>query len=109
MCETERVVLIIVGCCCVEDVKITKHPDSTPVMQGQRLKLECTAEGIPMPSYQWFRGKQVLTDQCSSALVIEHVQKCDDGIYSCRAMNSANCVFSNWATVQVQLPLPTGT
>ena len=77
-------------------------------MRGQRLKLECTAEGIPAPSFQWFRGKQPLIDQCSSTLVIEPVQLSDDGIYSCRAMNTANCVFSNWATVQVQHPTLTG-
>lgn len=77
-------------------------------MLGQRLLLECTAEGVPSPSYQWFRGKQPLSDQRSSTLVIEQVRPQDEGIYACRAMNDANCVFSNWATVQIQNPVKKG-
>lgn len=89
-----------------EDVKIIKHPRATPVMVGQRLELECRAEGVPRPSYQWYRGKIPLKEQCSAKLIIENVSKGDAGVYTCRTGNNFNIVFSNWAEVKVQSPMP---
>ena len=75
-------------------------------MLGQRLELECRAEGVPRPSYLWYRGKVPLKEQCSPKLIIEKVSKNDAGVYTCRAGNNFNFVFSNWAEVMVQNPLP---
>ena len=56
-----------------EDVRIIKQPVSTPVMIGQKVELECRAEGVPRPKYMWFKGQTPLMDQRGPRLVIENV------------------------------------
>lgn len=56
-----------------EDVRITKQPVATPVMIGQKLRLECRAAGVPRPQYMWFQGQKPLGNQKSSVLEIDKV------------------------------------
>ena len=57
-----------------------------------------------MPSYLWFKGRTPLPDQVSNVLVIERVHKTDAAMYTCRASNDVNTLFSNWAEIIVQKP-----
>ena len=88
-----------------EGVRFKFQPQASPVVEGQRLELECEASGVPSPSYLWFKSPQVpLPEQTQRLLIIERVQKDDEGMYCCRATNDVNVVFSNWAEVKVMKP-----
>lgn len=58
-------------------------------MQGDSLKVELAGEGIPHPSYQWFRNGVKLTGKVSNILIIESISKSDGGTYSCDLTNIA--------------------
>ena len=47
---------------------------ATPVMNGQKLRLECKAEGVPRPQYLWFQGQKALSNQKSPILEIDKVR-----------------------------------
>jgi len=40
--------------------KILREPQNSNIHHGQQLELCCIAEGHPEPSYQWFKGNQLL-------------------------------------------------
>ena len=42
--------------------KILREPQNSNIHHGQQLELCCIAEGHPEPSYQWFKGNQLLPD-----------------------------------------------
>lgn len=85
-----------------EEVKFKVQPVATPAIEGQKVELSCEATGVPIPAYLWFKGRVPLPDQVSNVLVIERVQKSDAAMYTCRASNDVNTVFSNWAEIIVQ-------
>ncbi len=57
-----------------------------------------------IPILDLFPGREPLSDQVSNVLVIERVAMDDAGMYTCRASNDVNTLFSNWAEVIVQKP-----
>lgn len=89
----------------LEEVKVKVQPVATPAIEGQGVELSCEATGVPMPAYLWFKGRVPLPDQVSNVLTIERVVKDDAAMYTCRASNNVNTIFSNWAEVIVQKPL----
>lgn len=49
-------------------------------------------------------GREPLGDQVGHVLTIECVRMADAAMYTCRATNDVNTLFSNWAEVIVQKP-----
>lgn len=90
-----------------EEAHISTHPRSVPVLEGEGVVLECLGEGVPPPTYMWFKGREPLPDQRSSKLELNPVTREHAGHYICRAMNDYGTAFSNYAEVKVQTPMVT--
>ncbi|XP_076457540.1 neural cell adhesion molecule 2-like isoform X2 [Babylonia areolata] len=65
------------------------HLDPTSPKEGDRLLMSCKAEGIPPPTYMFYKGNRPLMEQRSTdgEYVIENLKRTDEGVYSCNAMN----------------------
>ncbi|MBN3323700.1 NCHL1 protein, partial [Atractosteus spatula] len=62
------------------------------LVKGDLLQLECIAEGLPTPSYEWVRvgadmPEQARKENHGKLLRIPNVQEEDDGKYMCKAKN----------------------
>ena len=94
---------------CLENVKITKQPQSCPITVGDRLELKCEATGVPKPEYLWFKAAsdnkpRPLPNHKESILLVEEVDRSYTGRYCCRAMNKYGSEFSHWVEVIVSEP-----
>uniref|UniRef100_W5MUN0 Neural cell adhesion molecule L1-like protein n=1 Tax=Lepisosteus oculatus TaxID=7918 RepID=W5MUN0_LEPOC len=63
------------------------------LVKGDLLQLECIAEGLPTPSYEWVRvgadmPEQARKENHGKLIRIPNVQEEDDGKYMCKAKNS---------------------
>ena len=52
---------------------IAVHPKPKTILQGERLTLLCSAFGIPMPQYQWYRNGHPLHDKTTDTLQVGQV------------------------------------
>uniref|UniRef100_A0A8C3A4X6 Vascular endothelial growth factor receptor 3 n=1 Tax=Cyclopterus lumpus TaxID=8103 RepID=A0A8C3A4X6_CYCLU len=73
----------------------------------ESLRMECNAEGRPLPRLSWFKDNQPLhqmsgiqLQDSNRTLSIQRVTEEDAGIYTCTACNQRGCVHSS-AAVQV--------
>lgn len=58
--------------------------------EGSAVNVNCAASGTPNPDVQWFRdGKLKSSGKKTSFLTFSSVTRADDGLYACRANNSA--------------------
>ncbi|CAF2894680.1 unnamed protein product [Rotaria sp. Silwood2] len=79
------------------DIDVSNPPvfnDSLTQVKIQALinstvTLPCFTYGIPKPLINWFYNTSLLSENKQEALIIEHVQVNDTGIYECIAMNKA--------------------
>ncbi|XP_076438652.1 neural cell adhesion molecule 1-like [Babylonia areolata] len=79
--------------------------------EGRRLELSCTAEGIPPPRYNFTKysdasrkdGEVVLENSTRGYLLIESVNRTDEGLYECVAMNQGG---SENVSVEVNVRVP---
>lgn len=56
---------LLMLCVCVvvaEQIQITVQPQSQEAAPGSNVVLTCRASGPPGLGYQWFKGKQEVTD-----------------------------------------------
>ncbi|XP_035244740.1 neural cell adhesion molecule L1-like protein isoform X4 [Anguilla anguilla] len=63
------------------------------LVKGNKLELECIAEGFPTPRIEWIKIGQGMSDKASienhgKVLTILEVDADDEGKYMCKAMNS---------------------
>ncbi|KAI1722964.1 immunoglobulin i-set domain-containing protein [Ditylenchus destructor] len=72
------------------------HVADLRVIEGERAKLECKADGYPEPSIKWMRGGRPITDMTNfilsprgETLMILKTKRSDGGVYSCVVTNSA--------------------
>ncbi|XP_060944299.1 vascular cell adhesion protein 1-like [Limanda limanda] len=84
-------------------VERSSHPDPIVVTVGDRLQLNCSAEGNPPPSFTWqlpvpWRPVPSLT---APTLIIEYVTVRDDGQYVCFIRNKIGTVNGTF-NVQVK-------
>nr|XP_033813376.1 mucosa-associated lymphoid tissue lymphoma translocation protein 1-like isoform X2 [Geotrypetes seraphini] len=94
-----------------ESVQIMVQPESQLVAEGKRASLICQAVGPPGFGYQWFCGKQEVTNATCHELVFSPVTQQTSGWYICRVHCGTNFVFSKWAQVIVNKassPSPVG-
>ncbi|XP_031713580.1 vascular endothelial growth factor receptor 3 [Anarrhichthys ocellatus] len=73
----------------------------------ESLRMECDAEGRPLPLLSWFKDNQPLhqmsgiqLEDSNRTLSIQRVTEEDAGLYTCTACNQGGCVHSS-AAVQV--------
>ncbi|XP_063828975.1 immunoglobulin superfamily member 10-like [Ostrinia nubilalis] len=84
--------------------RVKAVPESTVVV-GDRLVLECDAEGTPHPEYIWRKVDEPVTEnpprwkQQINALVMESIQPQDSGVYECVAQSNAGVVSE---TIDIQ-------
>ncbi|CAF3915835.1 unnamed protein product [Rotaria sp. Silwood2] len=79
------------------DIDVSNPPvfnDSLTQVKIQALinstvTLPCFTYGVPKPLINWFYNTSLLSENKQEALIIEHVQVNDTGIYECIAMNKA--------------------
>ncbi|XP_053557143.1 mucosa-associated lymphoid tissue lymphoma translocation protein 1 isoform X2 [Bombina bombina] len=68
-------------------LQICIHPQSQKLLIGDRLMLECTAIGKPIPRYQWYRNDVALRDATKKQYMISCVTEEHEGIYYCQVTN----------------------
>jgi hypothetical protein len=73
----------------LEKPLIHNRPFFQKVPVGGILMLNLEVEGVPPPSYKWFRNGYRLLDQSRPTLLIEKAEKDDSGTYSCQVSNIA--------------------
>ncbi|XP_026160675.1 MALT paracaspase 2 [Mastacembelus armatus] len=86
-----------------EMIRITVQPQSQQATVGGRVVLTCRAAGPSGLSYQWFRGKEEILNEMGNSpeLVLCPLASVHQGHYICRVNHGENCVFSQWAQIQV--------
>lgn len=91
---------------------ITRHPESTVVVEGQAASFTCGTNGEPTPVISWRQGNTLLSpssqvtitvnnEEGSSVLTIANVRESNMGTYQCTASNSQGTVTSNMAQLQI--------
>jgi hypothetical protein len=85
-----------------EKPRIKTRPFYQEAKAGKSLILSLDVEGIPPPSFQWFRNGYPLPDQLNQTLVIEELdKKIHGGTYACEVKNIAGKYF--WSEVIVHI------
>uniref|UniRef100_A0A7E4UTJ4 Hemicentin-1 n=1 Tax=Panagrellus redivivus TaxID=6233 RepID=A0A7E4UTJ4_PANRE len=76
--------------------RIRNHTAEVRVVEGEKAKLDCKADGNPPPTVTWLRGGRKITDMTNfllsplgESLMILKTKTTDAGSYSCVAKNSA--------------------
>jgi hypothetical protein len=83
-------------------VFVSQPQSSTTVFTGGTVSLTATANGYPAPTYQWYRGVDLLPGKTSPTLTLSNVQAGDAGSYHVVATNSQGAPSSSSGTVVVQ-------
>lgn len=65
------------------------------------VKLTCTAEGYPTPTYKWYKDGDVLPDKIRSFLYIDDPLPQDRGNYTCVAINAVGNYTSKVAKLDI--------
>ena len=68
--------------------KIRQSPESTVVDLATSVRLTCTAEGHPAPTYEWYKDSVLIPGETRSVLSIGESAPSDRGNYTCKAINS---------------------
>ena len=77
--------------------RITATPENYQlrVLEGDRARMECSAQGNPEPSVHWLKSGRPLTELSNlilsprgDALMVLKTRRTDAGTYTCRAENS---------------------
>ena len=80
--------IIIVPSDEVELPMISQPPENTVTRLGDPIYLNCTAEGHPAPTYEWYKDGVLIPDETESVLYIPEPSPEDRGNYTCKAINS---------------------
>ncbi|KAJ8003284.1 hypothetical protein DPEC_G00167820 [Dallia pectoralis] len=92
---------------------IVVHPAPQRVPQGERLTLFCSAFGLPIPEYQWYRNGHPLQGKTTDTLQIEKADADHRGTYLCSVTNIQEERWTQAADVDIalsnQLTAPTPT
>ena len=72
----------------VQPPMISQPPDNTVTRLGDPIHLNCTAEGHPAPTYEWYKDGVLIPDEIESVLYIPEPSPEDRGNYTCKAINS---------------------
>ncbi|XP_077456586.1 mucosa-associated lymphoid tissue lymphoma translocation protein 1-like isoform X2 [Stigmatopora argus] len=89
------------SCLWPPDLQIVVQPESVSLLCGHNLRLSCLAVGRSPLRYQWFKGKEELSNGSTPNLAIDGVPTKDSGFYICRVDCGDFFRFSRWAQVDV--------
>ena len=62
-------------------------PKDVSVKKGSIATFSCSASGTPTPAIEWLKDEQVVAT--GSPLVMDDIDKANEGSYTCRAMSTA--------------------
>ena len=93
----------------IEQPAFNTHPkDPQTSRKGESITFSIDANGIPEPTFSWFKGESAVTannrislTEGNKKLSIANVNRSDSGEYRCVATNSVRTVYSNAATLIV--------
>lgn len=68
---------------------LTPSPSTVTITEGDSATLTCIVTGDPTPVLTWYRMGTLLTDETETTLILEEVEKEDEGDYECVASNLA--------------------
>jgi len=74
--------------------EIVREPSSRQAKLGSNVVLRITANGKPLPSYQWFHNGKKISGANSDRLTLSKVRRAHAGAYHCEAKNHAGKVAS---------------
>jgi hypothetical protein len=86
---------------------ITRQPSNRSAVLGTRCFLQVSAQGIPMPKYQWFHNGRPLAGAMGSRMFIPKMRQSNVGNYTCEVKNLVGSVMSKQVSitlVQAQIP-----
>ena len=88
-----------------------RQPVSLNATLNSTVSFNCTAEGLPPPTYTWFvlreNANETLVDEplpneIESLLTFEGVRPVDRGVYSCSATNRLNTSYSSELILSIE-------
>lgn len=78
---------------------IINQPTDLSVSSGSYGQLTVLANGVPSPTYQWYKDGELISGAIYSSLVFENVSVDKTGIYRAEAQNSQGSVYTNNVSV----------
>lgn len=85
----------------VSPVTIVTQPVSRTAFVGDTVSFSVVAQGVPPPSYQWFKDGAPIAGANAATLTLTNVQLNSAGSYSVTATNFSGSVTSDPATLTV--------
>jgi hypothetical protein len=85
---------------------ITLQPVSQTVPAGYSVTFTASASGTPVPTYQWLRNGEAISDATGSTFTISRVGLGDAGNYSVFVANAVGVVTSNIAELKAFVASP---
>jgi uncharacterized repeat protein (TIGR02543 family) len=85
----------------VTPVTIVTQPVSRTAFAGDAVSFSVTAQGVPPPSYQWFKDGAPIAGATAATLTLTNVQLNSAGAYSVTVTNVSGSVTSDPATLTV--------
>ncbi|RWS30544.1 neuronal cell adhesion molecule-like protein [Leptotrombidium deliense] len=89
-----------------------KYPNNTNAAEGESVRFECVAGGVPDPKLQWFVNGKVIDKVAPNSrrkvdgnvLIIENLVKTDTAVYQCNASNVHGYAFRDFYVNVLALP-----
>ena len=82
---------------------VLQHPRSKETTEGKTVTFTVDADGVPFPTFQWYKNGVALEGKTSRELKLDHVGLSDSASYCCSVENENGSVISNTAQLRVQL------
>ena len=82
--------------------EIRQPPKSTVTDLATSVSLTCTAQGHPVPIYEWYKDDVLVPGETRSVLNIAEPSPHDRGNYTCKAINSKGEIASEPAKLDIQ-------
>ena len=80
---------------------IINQPTDLSVVSGGYGQLTVLANGVPVPTYQWYKDNELISGAIYSSLVFENISVDKTGIYHAEAQNSQGFIYTNNVSVTI--------
>jgi hypothetical protein len=82
--------------------QILSQPQNVVAREGEPIVLKVTADGIPLPTYQWSKDGSDIPGATEAAYGVQRARATDAGTYRVAVTNTAGSVVSHPAVVVVE-------